>query len=342
MGTFLTIDYQTWWLVATALLLLAYGVMDGFDLGAGAWHLFLKDEDDKQLAMKAIAPIWDGNEVFLIIGGGALFAGFPEVYATLFSAMYVPFMLFLLFLITRAVTIEFRNKEENLLWRKSFDIAYGVSSAVLPVLLGVVIANVLQGMPLDAQFEFTGSWLSFLNPYALLVGLMSLAYAMVHGAAFLLLKTEGALQEKIHQFQRKSFQVFVLLFAGVCIWSIAILSPQEENRTAMYVLLIAIIAVLGLLAHAIYKKNYKCSFIRSSLAMALAAVLALVKLFPVILPSTTDAANNSLTIYNSCASQKTFETMLIVAAIGVPIMIGYIIFAYRTFWGKVKKEDAGY
>lgn len=342
MGTFLTIDYQTWWLLATALLLLAYGVMDGFDLGAGAWHLFLKTEDDRQLAMKSIAPIWDGNEVFLIIGGGALFAGFPEVYATLFSAMYIPLMLFLLFLITRAVSIEFRNKEENLLWRKSFDIAYGVSSAVLPVLLGVVIANVLQGMPLDAQFEFTGSWLSFLNPYALLVGIMSLAFAMVHGAAYLLLKTEGELQEKIHGFQRKAFQVFVLLFVGVVIWSVTILSPQEENRTAMYVLLIVIVAVIGILAHAIYKKMYKCSFIRSTLAMALAAVLALVKLFPVILPSTTDAANNSLTIYNSCASQKTFETMLIVAAIGVPIMIGYIIFAYRTFWGKVKKEDAGY
>lgn len=111
MATFLNIDYQTWWLLATAILLLVYGVLDGFDLGAGAWHLFLKEENQRQMAMKAIAPIWDGNEVFLIIGGGALFAGFPEVYATLFSAMYIPFMLFLLFLITRAVSIEFRNKE---------------------------------------------------------------------------------------------------------------------------------------------------------------------------------------------------------------------------------------
>lgn len=339
---FLTIDYQTWWLLATAILLLAYGVLDGYDLGAGAWHLFLKNEDDKQLAMKTIAPVWDGNEVFLIIGGGALFAGFPEVYATLFSAMYIPFMLFLLFLIARGVSIEFRNKEENKTWRKSFDIAYGVSSAVLAILLGVVVANVLQGMPLNEQFEFTGSWLSFLNPYALLVGLMSLAFAMVHGASYMMLKTEGDLHDKIHGFQTKAFKVFVLLFTGVIVWSIAKLGFAHEHKTAIYTLLIVIAVFVALLAHSVQKKLPKCSFIRSTIALLLAGALALVKLYPVIIPSTVSPDFNSLTIYNACASQKTYEVMLIVAAIGVPLMIGYVIFAYRVFWGKVKKEDSSY
>ena len=193
-------------------------------------------------------PVWDGNEVFLIIGGGALFAGFPEVYATLFSAMYVPFMLFLLFLIARGVSIEVRNKEENKTWRKSFDIAYGVSSAVLPVLLGVVVANVLQGMPLNEEFEFTGSWLGFLNPYALLVGLMSLAFAMVHGASYLMLKTEGELHDKVHGLQSKAFKIFVLLFAAVVVWSIMLLNPVHEHKTAIYVLLIVIAAFVAFIS----------------------------------------------------------------------------------------------
>ncbi|MDR3706223.1 MAG: cytochrome d ubiquinol oxidase subunit II [Paludibacteraceae bacterium] len=341
MATFLNIDYQTWWLLATAILLLVYGVLDGFDLGAGAWHLFLKEENQRQMAMKAIAPIWDGNEVFLIIGGGALFAGFPEVYATLFSAMYIPFMLFLLFLITRAVSIEFRNKEEDLGWRKFFDIGYAVSSAILPLLLGVVIANVLEGMPLDKNFEFTGSWLSFLNPYALVVGLMALLFAMLHGAAFMTLKTEDELQQKFAQYLKKSYQIFVILYVVAVAYSLVKLSGTFPRKTALYIMLIVITALVGRIGYTIQKGNFKCTFIASSLAMVLAGVLALVKHFPMMLPSTTDPSH-SITIYNGCGSEKNLETMLIIAAIGVPLVVIYVIFVYRTFWGKVKKEDRGY
>src|SRR5690606_16181171 len=131
-----------------------YAILDGFDLGAGAWHLFFKEDKDRRIALNAVGPVWDGNEVWLVIGGGALFAGFPDVYATVFSAMYIPFMLFLTFLIFRAVSIEFRSKEKMTWWRKSWDVAYSVSSVMLAVLLGVVLGNVLQGMNIGPDKEF--------------------------------------------------------------------------------------------------------------------------------------------------------------------------------------------
>ncbi|MEL6276420.1 MAG: cytochrome d ubiquinol oxidase subunit II, partial [Bacteroidota bacterium] len=209
MPTFLGIDYPTLWFLVIGALFSGYAILDGFDLGAGAWHLFLRKEKSRRIALNAVGPVWDGNEVWLVIGGGALFAGFPEVYATLFSAMYIPLMLFLAFLIFRAISIEFRSKEPMKWWRQTWDVLYSVSSITLALALGVVLGNVLQGMPLDSDFEFTGSWLSFINPYALLVGVTVLSLFMVHGAIYLALKTEGRLFAKIALMLRRSIFVFI-------------------------------------------------------------------------------------------------------------------------------------
>lgn len=156
METLFGIDYPTLWFLVVGGLFSGYAILDGFDFGAGAWHLFFKKEKSRRLALNAIGPVWDGNEVWLVIGGGALFAGFPVMYATLFSGMYVPFMLFLLVIIMRAVSIEFRSKEPMLWWRKMWDISYSVSSIMLPFLLGIVLGNVLLGMPLGEGFEYEG------------------------------------------------------------------------------------------------------------------------------------------------------------------------------------------
>ncbi|MEZ4825104.1 MAG: cytochrome d ubiquinol oxidase subunit II [Bacteroidia bacterium] len=157
METFLGIDYPTLWFLVIGGLFSGYGILDGFDLGAGAWHLFLRKEESRRIALNAVGPVWDGNEVWLVIGGGALFAGFPIVYASVLSAMYIPFILFLVFLIFRAVSIEFRSKEPMLWWRKMWDISYSVSSIMLAVLLGVVLGNVLQGMPIGKNTELEGA-----------------------------------------------------------------------------------------------------------------------------------------------------------------------------------------
>ena len=211
METFLGIDYPTWWFIIVGGLFTGYAILDGFDFGAGAWHLFLKKEESRRIALNAIGPVWDGNEVWLVIGGGALFAGFPIMYATFFSSLYIPFMLFLVFLIFRAISIEFRSKEEMLWWRKMWDIAYSVSSIVLAFLLGVVLGNVLQGIAIGENLSYQGNgFFEFLNPFALLVGFTSLFLFMSHGAIYLILKTEGRLFAKMTKLMKRSNQLFIL------------------------------------------------------------------------------------------------------------------------------------
>lgn len=201
METFLGIDYPTWWFLVVGGLFSGYAILDGFDFGAGAWHMFFKQNSSRETALKAIDPTWHGNEVWLVIGGGTLFAGFPVFYGTLFSAMYTPFILFLLFIIFRGISIKFRNMEEMLWWRRMWDWGYSISSIMLAFLLGVVLGNILNGMPLDENFEYTGrGFFEFLNPFSILVGVTSLALFMMHGAIYLLLKTEGKLYTRIQQF----------------------------------------------------------------------------------------------------------------------------------------------
>ncbi|MEM9341025.1 MAG: cytochrome d ubiquinol oxidase subunit II, partial [Bacteroidota bacterium] len=244
--TFLGIDYNTWWFLVIGAVFTGYGILDGFDLGSGAWHLFFKDEKSRRIALNAVGPVWDGNEVWLVIGGGALFAGFPIVYATLFSGMYIPFMLFLTFLIFRAVSIEFRSKEPMKWWRKSWDVAYSISSILIAVLLGVVLGNILQGMPLNDQFEFDGNWISFINPYAIMVGFTTLALFMMHGAIYLLMKTEGRLYDKLRILLKRAIIAFIVLFTITSLYTLIYIPHLSDDFKANPALFI--VPVLTLLA----------------------------------------------------------------------------------------------
>ena len=272
METFLGIDYPTWWFLVVGALFSGYVILDGFDLGAGAWHLFFKKEESRRIALNAVGPVWDGNEVWLVIGGGALFAGFPVLYASLFSAMYIPLMLFLGFLIFRAISIEFRSKEKMTWWRRSWDISYSVSSIGLALLLGVLLGNVLIGMPLDENLEYRGSWLAFLNPYALLIGLTVLSMFMVHGGLYLSMKTEGRLFAKVVVLIRRSVIVFVLLFAVSSFLSLRNY-PHLSDRFINHPYLL-IVPFLGFLAIAniprlVSKSKFRGAFIFSAITMSL-------------------------------------------------------------------------
>src|SRR5688572_1471648 len=158
METFLGLDYNVWWFLVVGGVISGYAILDGFDLGAGALHLLLRKEQSRRIALNAIGPVWDGNEVWLVIGGGALFAGFPVAYAAIFSAFYVPFMVFLMGIIFRAVAIEFRSKEPMLWWRKTWDVAYCGASITIALSLGLMLGNVAFGIPLNGQKEFAGNW----------------------------------------------------------------------------------------------------------------------------------------------------------------------------------------
>jgi cytochrome bd ubiquinol oxidase subunit II len=344
MKIFLGLDYPTLWFLVVGALFSGYAILDGFDLGAGAWHLFLKKEESRRIALNAIGPVWDGNEVWLVIGGGALFAGFPVLYATMFSAMYIPFMLFLLVLILRAVSIEFRSKENMKWWRNLWDITYTCSSSLMALLLGVVVGNILHGVELGPDHEFTGHWLYFLNPYALLVGITTLALFMMHGAIYLAMKTEGRLFSRINSLLKKSIIFFIVSYLAVTVYtfvSLPHLSDNLLNNTAL--LTVPLLAFLSIanIPRLVSKGKYVYAFLFSSLTISLLLILVALELYPVMVLSTIDPAY-SLTIYNAASSEKSLGIMLILAAIGAPLVIIYTFFVYRTFWGKVKMDETSY
>ncbi|GAB3339783.1 cytochrome d ubiquinol oxidase subunit II [Marivirga atlantica] len=345
METFLGIDYPTWWYLVVGGLFSGYAILDGFDFGAGAWHLFLKDEKSRRIALNAVGPVWDGNEVWLVIGGGALFAGFPVVYATLFSAMYTPFMLFLLFIIFRAISIEFRGKEAMLWWRKTWDISYSVSSIMLAFLLGVVLGNVLQGFKIsqDYTYEGAGFW-EFINPYSIMTGVTTVFLFMMHGAIYLLLKTEGKLFVKLTYFLKRAMIFFMVAFGITTLYTLIYIPHLSDDFKASPVLFIVPLFTFLSIANVprlASKRKFGWAFFFSALTISLSLVLVAIELYPVLLFSTIDPQFN-IDVYNASASIKTLKIMMTIVAIGAPLVLAYTIFVYRTFWGKVKLDETSY
>lgn len=344
MDSFLGIDYATWWYLVVGSVFTGYAILDGFDLGAGAWHLFIRREENRRIALNAVGPVWDGNEVWLVIGGGALFAGFPKVYASLLSAMYIPFMLFLVMLIFRAISIEFRSKEPMAWWRRLWDVSYSVSSIALAVLLGVVLGNVLQGIAIDANGDHTGHWLDFLNPYALTVGLLTLLLFMVHGGIYLGMKTEGRLFAKLYVLLKWAMLALTAMFGIITVWTLAYIPQLSDRFLAEPVyLIIPALAFLSLanVPRLIARKRFKIAFFFSAIMVALLLITVAIELYPVILMSTVDHAFN-LTVHNASSSNKSLGIMLTFAVVGVPLVTGYTYFVYRTFYGKVKMDEHSY
>lgn len=344
MATFLGIDYATLWFLVVGGVFTGYAILDGFDLGAGAWHLFFKEDESRRVALNAVGPVWDGNEVWLVIGGGALFAGFPDVYATLLSAMYIPFMLFLTFLIFRAVSIEFRSKEPMKWWRTTWDVAYSVSSIMLAFLLGVVLGNVLQGMNIGADKEYSGSWLEFLNPYAIMVGITTLALFMMHGAIYLIMKTEGRQFVKMTIHVKQAIIFFIVSF-GITTMYTLLYYPHLSDRFKEHPMFfaIALVAFLSIanIPRLIKLKRYLLAFIFSSITVAFLLIIVAIELYPAIILSTQDPSF-SLTVHNASSSEKSLEIMLIIAAIGTPLVLSYTAFVFYTFKGKVKMDETSY
>jgi cytochrome d ubiquinol oxidase subunit II len=206
-------DLNTVWFLLIGALLSGYAILDGFDLGTGALHLFTKGDENRRIFINAIGPVWDGNEVWLVTGGGALFAAFPDVYAAAFSGFYSAFMLLLCALIFRAVAIEFRSKNASPAWRRNWDVAFSVSSVFIAFLMGVAIGNLVQGVPLTANREFMLSLFELLNPYGILVGITTVALFMMHASIFLSMKTAGPLHEQVRGWINNTTIFFVITYA---------------------------------------------------------------------------------------------------------------------------------
>jgi cytochrome bd ubiquinol oxidase subunit II len=340
----LGLDLPTWWFLVIGALFSGYAILDGFDLGAGSWHLFLNKEESRRIALNAVGPVWDGNEVWLVIGGGALFAAFPVMYATLFSALYIPIILFLVMLILRAISIEFRSKEPMAWWRRTWDVTYCLSSTSLSFLLGVLMGNVLQGIRIDGDGVFQGSWLEFLNPYALAVGITTVALFMVHGALYLGLKTQGRLFVKMFLLVKRAIIFFILAFAVVTTYTLLYLphlTDRFKKEPVLFILPVIAFLAIANVPRLVNKKRFFWAFIFSAITVSMLLVIVATELYPVLLRSTLSPAFD-ITVLNAASSDLSLRTMLGFVALGIPLVLGYTFFVYRTFRGKVRMDEHSY
>jgi cytochrome d ubiquinol oxidase subunit II len=332
------------WYILVGVLFTGYAILDGFDLGVGALHLFTKTDAERRVMLNSIGPVWDGNEVWLVTGGGALFAAFPMVYATVFSGFYLAFILLLVALIFRGVAIEFRGKLPMAWWRQMWDIGFSAGSILSALLIGVALGNIAYGVPLDAEHEFAGDFLSLLRPYPLLVGVTTVALFAMHGAIYGVLKTEGELHDKLRCWARRSIVVFVVLYVSVSIATfLCVPHMTDVLRKSPWLFVIVAINILAIvnIPRALRRGNDFIAFLSSCVAMVALMALFGIGMFPDMV-SSLPTPEHSLTLVNAASSQKTLAIMLIVAAIGVPLVLTYTISIYRIFRGKVKITPLSY
>lgn len=334
-------ELQVTWYFLIGLLLTGFAVLDGFDLGVGFWHLGSRGDRERRTLLNAVGPTWDGNEVWLLAGGGALFAAFPPVYASVFSGFYLAMMLVVFALIARAVSLEFRSKERSTAWRKFWDVVFSASSTVAALLFGVALGNILRGIPLDGAGNYTGSFWALLNPYALMTGVLGLAMLAFHGAVFIVLKTEGELAERARKWASGAGWVYLGLFLLASVVTVATRPQLMKNYSDGPVLwIVPVLALFLIVAAVVFHKQNRAvlSFVFSSLSIAGMMALCGAGLFPNLVPA-LGTPELSLTAANASSSQLTLKTMLIVAVLGMPFVIGYTMWVYKSFRGKVDVES---
>lgn len=339
------VDLQATWFVVIVLLLAGYAILDGFDLGVGMLHLFSKKDDERRLMLNSIGPVWDGNEVWLVTAGGALFAGFPHVYATLCSAFYVPLMLLLSSLIFRAVAIEFRSKQPMAWWRWTWDVLFSLASFLIAFALGVAMGNMIGGIPLASDKEFIGNFNDLVSPYALLVGVMTVALFAMHGAIYILMKTEGELHDKLRRWINPSIIFFIMTYAfttmATLIYMPHMTAVIKERPLFFLVGVINMLAIANIpreIARGCDGKAFASSCLNILCLMALYAIGT----FPNIVRANNDPTHLSLTIFNSSSSQLTLEILMLFVIIGIPLVLTYTISVYWIFHGKVKLDATSY
>lgn len=337
-------DLNLFWFFMMGVLLAGYAVLDGFDLGVGALHLFARGDHERRLSMNAIGPVWDGNEVWLVTFGGALFAAFPHAYATAFSGFYLAFMALLAGLIFRAVALEFRSKRPWGWWRQGWDVSFALASAVTALLMGTAVGALIRGVPIGADREFAGTLADLVHPYSLLVGAFTLALFALHGAVYLYGKTEGAYQARVRSWiwpLTGGFGALYMLTTIVTIMTI----PEATANFARYPLVWALVVVnvlaLANIPRAAYRARPGEAFLSSAATIVVLVGLFGVAQFPNLMVSTLDPAY-SLTAYNAASSAKTLGIMQVVVLIGMPFVLLYTAVIYWVFRGKVTVEKHGY
>ncbi|WP_416797589.1 cytochrome d ubiquinol oxidase subunit II [Ciceribacter azotifigens] len=359
-----------WW-VLLGVLLGGFAITDGFDMGVGALLPFVgRTDPERRVAINTIGPVWEGNQVWFILGGGAIFAAWPPLYAVSFSGFYLAMFAVLAALILRPVGFKYRSKRDSATWRSAWDWALFVGGAVPALIFGVAMGNVLQGVPFrfneDLMIFYEGSFFGLLNPFALLAGLVSLAMLVMHGAAWLQLKTEGPVRERARMYGSVAAVVTIVAYAAAGAWMTSGIAgyatvgvpvtdgpsnpllgevARSPSWFAAYAVRpwIAVAPVLGFAGAILVYLGFRAGREVSTLLfskLSIAGIIASVGLtmFPFILPSSLDP-KSSLTVWNSSSSHQTLFVMLVMAVIFVPIILAYTAWVYKVLWGKVTEAD---
>ena len=337
-------EIQVVWFVLLGILFGGYAILDGFDFGVGMLLLLVRDDGERRLLLNSIGPVWDGNEVWLVTGGGAMFAAFPNVYATLFSGFYLIFMALLAALIFRGVSIEFRSKEPMGWWRTLWDINFFIGSVLIAFLLGAFVGNLAYGVALDTHGNYIGGFWALLNPYALLVGLTTVALFLMHGSIYLVMKTEGALHDKVRGWVNNAIIFFIICSAtttmATLLYDRHLTAEIRKHPIFFVVALINMLAIANIPREIFRKKDFR-AFLSSCVSIIALMSLLAIGLFPDIVYARNNPAN-SLTIFNASSSSYTLHIMLIIAIIGMPIVIGYTGFVYWIFRHKTALDTHSY
>jgi cytochrome d ubiquinol oxidase subunit II len=343
--SFGSLDLNTVWFALVGVLFTGYVILDGFDLGVGVLHLFaVKCDEERRVFLNAIGPVWDGNEVWLVTGGGALFAAFPAVYATVFSGFYLAFMALLCALIFRAVAIEFRSKHSSPRWRAFWDAGFAAGSLFSSLLIGVAMGNIAWGVPLDARGEFAGSFLGLLNPYALLMGVTTVALFAMHGAIYLVLKTEGELEARLRRWVNPLIIAFILCYVILTLATLSYvphITGVFRREPWFFAVVIPVVLAIANIPREVSQGREFRAFLSSVAAIAGLMVIFGIGMYPHLVYS-HPLPEHSLTAFNAASSRKTLGIMLTIALLGIPVVLAYSASIYWIFRGKVKLDRISY
>ena len=332
-------NLQTIWFVLIAVLWIGYFILEGFDFGVGMLlPQVTANEADRRAVLTTLGPVWDGNEVWLLVAGGATFAAFPEWYATLFSGFYLPLFLILVGLIVRGVAFEYRSKYGKAQWRQRWDIAIVASSAIPSLLWGVAFSNIVRGVPIEkvnGHLEYTGGFFNLLNPYSLLGGVVTLTVFLTHGAIFLSLKTHGEIRERARKFATQYGLVAAVAAVAYLLWTIV----SMPEKKIMFLVLSALVALFWLAAIVMNLKGREgWAFSFSAIAILSFVSALFTALYPRVMPSSISSSFD-LTIINASSTDYTLKTMTVVAVIMTPLVLIYQGWTYWVFRKRVSADQ---
>jgi cytochrome d ubiquinol oxidase subunit II len=323
------------WYIVIAILWTGFFVLEGFDFGVGMLHSVIgTDEAGRRAAINTIGPLWDGNEVWLIVAGAGMFAAFPGWYATMFSAYNLALVLLLAALIVRGVAFEYRGKRDAARWRRTWDVLLTVGSVLAPLLIGVALAGLLHGLPINSAQNFTGSFWDLLQPYALFTGVTLVLVCLLHGATFLCLKTTDGMRERSWQVARR-----VAPFTGAAVIAFIIWTHVTAGST-FFLNVIELLAVLAVLAAVwlVYEHREGFAFAATTITIASCILSIFTDLYPNVMVSSTNPAYN-LTVHNTASGGYSLKVMTVVVIIFLPVVLAYQTWTYYVFRRRVSKQE---